>query len=290
MEIIIKDLTKSYKKIKAINGINMRLTPAVHGLLGPNGAGKTTLMKIVSTILSPTEGQITCSGRPWRDGREIKGNIGYLPQRFGMYKYLKVREALEYIAVLKKIKKNYAEDAVDSALEKTNMLEYGDRKVGQLSGGMLRRLGIAQAVLGDPDLLILDEPTVGLDPEERINFRKIIRNYSDDNKIILISSHIVSDLECLCDDLSVMNRGRIVVTGSVADIVSLVDGMVRECEMTKEAFEESDRSGMIIDSVKTENGYRARFIGNDICGLPVKATLEDSYAYIIKKDAEHESI
>ena len=217
MDIVINNLSKSYKKtVKALDGICLTIEPGIHGLLGPNGAGKTTLMKILATILSPDQGEIHWGeNQSWNVPMSIKKDIGYLPQQFGMYQYLTVKEALKNVALLKNIPKIHEKEQVDKAIIRANLQKLENRRVGQLSGGMLRRLGIAQAILGEPKLLILDEPSVGLDPAERINLRKLIRDYDNGERIILLSTHIVSDVESLCSMVTVMNRGRILFSGTV---------------------------------------------------------------------------
>ena len=285
MDITIAGLTKSYKDVKALDDINLFIRPGIHGLLGPNGAGKTTLMRILATISSGDEGQITWGDTfNWAHPLKIKGKIGYLPQQFGMYKSLKVKEALENIALLKNIPKNEEKLQVQLALERTNLVEYQSRKVGQLSGGMLRRLGIAQALLGEPNLVILDEPSVGLDPSERINLRKLMRDYDNGERIIFLSSHIVGDIESLCDSVTVMNKGRIIFSGTLADAKAAANGHIFEESMTEKDFRGLEQTHTIINFSSVPDGYRVRYLANE--GKPgpcVDPTLEDSYTYIIQE-------
>ena len=205
MSIVLSGLSKHYGKTLALDHISLTINPGIHGLLGSNGAGKTTLMRILATILNSDAGEITWGDAVnWKRPGSVKGLLGYLPQQFGMYKHLRVEEALRCVALLKDIPKEQEEAQVKLVMEQMNLEQYARRKVGQLSGGMLRRLGVAQAMLGNPKLLILDEPSVGLDPEERINLRKTIRDYAARDRIVLISSHIVSDVESLCDEVSIV--------------------------------------------------------------------------------------
>lgn len=285
MNIRICNLSKSYKNIKALNDINLLIEPGVHGLLGPNGAGKTTLMRILATILPADQGRIIWGTElDWSDTMRIKGKIGYLPQQFGMYKYLKVREALENVALLKDIPSAQAQKQIRIALERTNLAQYADRRVGQLSGGMLRRLGIAQAILGEPDLLILDEPSVGLDPAERINLRKLIREYDNGERIILLSSHIVGDIESLCESATIVNKGSVIKSGTLSGIRNIAKDRVVEDNMSETEFRAIEENHSVINFSVLDNGYKVRYLIHDgERGTFVPPTLEDSYTYIIQE-------
>jgi len=285
MELQIKGLTKKYRKVTALDKIDMLIRPGIHGLLGPNGAGKTTLMRILATVLPFDEGSIKWGELTWEKGRVVKEKIGYLPQQFGMYKYLTVNETLSNIAVLKNIPANQERRQVDLALEKTNLSELRKRKVGQLSGGMLRRLGIAQAILGDPELMILDEPSAGLDPEERINLRNIIRDYNNGKRVIIVSSHIVTDLDSLCSHLSVMDHGKVVLSDSTDNIRRLANGWVKEKKMSEEEFLALEKSKKILNYVMKDGCYRVRFLSDAFEEETAsEATLEDSYALLIQRN------
>lgn len=285
MNIEIAGLSKKYKSVRALDDINLKITPGIHGLLGPNGAGKTTLMRILATILTPDQGHLSWGNElNWSNPQKLKGKIGYLPQQFGMYKCLKVREALCNVALLKNLPHNKSKGQVQLAMERANIAQYADRRVGQLSGGMLRRLGIAQALLGEPNFLILDEPSVGLDPSERINLRKLIREYDNGERIILISSHIVGDIECMCNAVSVMNRGRIINSGTLSEIQHMAENHVIEDDMTISDYRNLEEDHTIINFAVIENGYRVRYLANgDEKGKRVVPTLEDSYSYIIRE-------
>lgn len=291
MDITITDLTKSYKTVKALDRVHLLIQPGIHGLLGPNGAGKTTLMRILATVSYADTGKITWGDTlDWADSRKIKGHIGYLPQQFGMYKSLKVQEALENIALMKHIPQADISRHVQLAMERTNLTEYAARSVGGLSGGMLRRLGIAQAFLGQPSLVILDEPSVGLDPLERINLRKLLRDYDDGNRIILLSSHIVSDIESLCDAVTIMNAGRVIFTDTLAKAKAAASGSIIEDEMPAEKFHMIESNHTIISFAGTLDGYCVRYLANKgDRGNYVEPTLEDSYAYIICGRASDET-
>ncbi len=286
MNIVINSLSKSYKKIQALNEVNLTITPGIHGLLGPNGAGKTTLMRILATILNADQGEIRWGDSlNWKQPKAIKGRIGYLPQQFGMYKYLRVEEALKDVALFKNIPKAQEEEQVERAMKQANLTEYAKRKVGQLSGGMLRRLGVAQAILGEPSLLIMDEPSAGLDPAERINLRKLIRDYDNGKRIILISSHIVNDVESLCDKVSIMNFGKVLESGNTLEIKAKASRNVREEIMSNEAFRELEKNHKVINFTPEDSGYRVRYLTDDeTFEKTVKPNLEDSYTYIMQRD------
>jgi ABC-2 type transport system ATP-binding protein len=288
MDIIIGGLSKSYGRVQALNEVNLTIVPGIHGLLGPNGAGKTTLMRILATILDADRGEITWGEAfNWKHPKTIKGKVGYLPQHFGMYKYLKVEEALRDVALFKDIPRAQEKAQVELAMERANLTEYAKRKVGQLSGGMLRRLGVAQAILGEPALLIMDEPSVGLDPAERINLRKLIRDYDNGERIVLISSHIVKDVESLCDQVSIMNRGKVLVSGGTPEIQAKASRNVKEEIMSEEAFRELEKTHAVIYFSPADSGYRVRYLTNDETREAATDTsLEDSYTYIIQRNQE----
>jgi len=285
MNISIRDLTKTYKKIMALDRINLEIEPGIHGLLGPNGAGKTTLMKILATVLDYDSGEIICEGADWAKPKTVRKFIGYLPQYFGMYKYLKVEEALRDVALLKDVPTVNRAEEISFAMEKTNLTEYAKRKVGQLSGGMLRRLGVAQALIGDPQFLILDEPSVGLDPLERINFRKLVRDLNDGSRIILISSHIVSDIESLCGSLSIIDKGHVLVTGPTVEIRSHANGFIAEELMPEDRLREIEQSGAVLNFEHCGENYKVRYLSNIKGVSETLATLEDSYAMYVKNNS-----
>lgn len=219
METInIDNLTMQYGKNKALDSVSMKIEPGIFGLVGPNGAGKTTLIRILATILVPKSGTIQAGELSWSRSEEIRKRLGYLSQSFGMYPYISVKEALNHVAAIKGLPKNQISSEIDRVLEITNLKDQRDKKVKNLSGGMVRRLGIAQAFLGNPDLIILDEPTAGLDPEERVRFREMIESL-DKSSTVLISTHIISDVEACCENVAFMNSGKIIKIGNMSDIL-----------------------------------------------------------------------
>lgn len=215
--IEIKSLKMKFKKNTVLKGVDFTFTSGVYGLLGPNGAGKTTLIRSMAGLYQPKEGKILYNGKPIGKSKEYISSLGYLPQGFGIFKELKPVEALMLMANLKGIDKKTAEQDARRVLEIVNLSDAVDKKVGAFSGGMLRRLGIAQALLGDPEIMIFDEPTAGLDPEERLRFKNIISRLSKE-KTIIISTHIVEDIEAVCDKIIVMNDGNIIKSGSCSEI------------------------------------------------------------------------
>ena len=290
MNINIKGLEKIYgkrkSKVVALSGVDLEISPGIHGLLGPNGAGKTTLIKILTTTLYFDGGEITWGDNlNFKNSKEIKKNIGYLPQKFGMYKFLTVYETLKNIAILKNIERKEEEYQIELALNRSNLYEYKDRKVGNLSGGMLRRLGIAQAILGEPKLLLLDEPTVGLDPNERINFRKLIREYNKKDRIVIISSHIVNDIDSLCDYVSIFNKGNIVVSDKVDRVRNIANDYIRDEVINEELFTKLEENNKIISYLPVGQNYKTRYLDNKAkVNNNIKANIEDSYTYLMQRE------
>lgn len=215
MQIEFSNVKKSYKKIIAVEDINLQLKEGIYGLLGENGAGKTTLLNMMVANIMPTEGEITFNGKNINViGKNYRKLLGYLPQNFGFYPELTGQEYLEYLGLLKGIDSKYLKKRVEFLLKKVGLQKYAMRKLGKYSGGMIRRIGIAQALLNDPKILVLDEPTVGLDPAERLRLKELIRDMGG-NKIVILSTHIVSDIEDLSDIIILLNNGRIFMEGTI---------------------------------------------------------------------------
>lgn len=220
MELTITNLTKAFGSFRAVDDLSYTLTKGVYGLLGVNGAGKTTLMRMITTLMVPTSGTITLDGR---DIFQMEGSyrnlLGYLPQDFGFYPEFTVQDYLMYIASIKGLRPAFAKKRVSELLHQVGMTKARGKKMKTLSGGMKRRVGIAQAVLNDPKILILDEPTAGLDPNERIRFRNLISELAE-NRIVLLSTHIVSDIESIAGDILLMKDGRIIASGTAASLIA----------------------------------------------------------------------
>lgn len=233
MELKITNLTKDFRKTRAVNGVNYTFCSGVYGLLGVNGAGKTTLMRMLTTLLNPTSGAITWDGEDiFKMDKEFRRLLGYLPQDFGAYPDFSVQDYLMYISTLKGMKPAAARDRVAQMLELTGMTQFKGKKMKALSGGMKRRAGIAQAVLNDPQILILDEPTAGLDPSERIRFRNLISELASD-RIVLLSTHIVSDVESAASQIILMKDGKFLVTGTAEELIASCPDRSWICDVPK---------------------------------------------------------
>lgn len=229
MELSIKNATKTYGKKCALDNFSLDFSAGVYGLLGPNGAGKSTLIGIITGLVKPDHGSIKFVGN---DGEKLHEKLGYLPQYQSFYRNYSAPEFLRYICALKKYKpknKKYIEDL----LELVNLADVGEKKIGAFSGGMKQRLGIAQALIGEPSVLIFDEPTAGLDPKERVRFRNIISSLGSD-KIVILATHIVSDISYIANKIILLNQGKITDFGTESDIISKVNDKVWECEIPSE--------------------------------------------------------
>ncbi|APC79887.1 TPA: ATP-binding cassette domain-containing protein [Clostridium botulinum] len=285
MKISVENLNMIYKAgkkagKKALNDVSLQIeSPSLIGLLGPNGAGKSTLMKLLVAELIPTSGEILIDGVPLlKNERKLKASLGYLPQSFGLYDELTVWQFLDYMAALKGIKNS--KKVIKEVIEKTNLTEKRKARISTLSGGQRQRVGIAQAIMGNPELLIFDEPTVGLDPEERINFRNLFSKTAQD-KIVLLSTHIIEDVQSVCDKLVVINHGQILFTGTPEKLIDLAHNHVGVFE---ERIEESGRKDYKITSrVNTARGIACRIVAETLPAFAeaVEPTLEDAYMYLI---------
>lgn len=231
MELKIEHVSKEYRDKKAVEDVSMCIFPGVWGLLGANGAGKTTLMRMIAGIMNPTSGRITYDGVPIDALKgEYRDIFGYLPQEFGFYPEFTVQDYLEYIAALKGLAKSETKKKIEELLERLTLADVNKKKIVKLSGGMKRRVGIAQALLNDPKVLILDEPTSGLDPGERVRFRNLLSEFSQD-RIVLISTHIVPDVEYIANRNAIMKDGKIIAIGTTEELVNLVEGKVWDCSV-----------------------------------------------------------
>ena len=269
-----------FKKNTVLKGIDFTFSNGVYGLLGPNGAGKTTLIRSMAGLYQPKEGQILYNGKPIGKSKEYISRLGYLPQGFGIFKELKPIEALMLMANLKGIDKKIAEQDAKRVLEIVNLSDAVDKKVGAFSGGMLRRLGIAQALLGDPEIVIFDEPTAGLDPEERLRFKNIISRLSKD-KIVIISTHIVEDIEAVCDKIIVMNEGNIIKSGSCSEIEQCAKGKIYLVPVN-EAVKLSEKA-VIQKYFEREGQQLMRVLSNESLDYEKgDATIEDGYICLLK--------
>ena len=229
MELTIEHLNKQFKDKTAVDDVCLSLTPGVWGLLGANGAGKTTLMRMIADIMKPTSGKILFDGKNiYTMGEEYRNQFGFLPQDFGFFRDFTVKDYLEYVAALKDVPSRTSRKKIDSLLDTLTLSDVKNEKITKLSGGMQRRVGIAQAMLNDPQILIMDEPTAGLDPGERVRFRNFISEFSHD-RIVLISTHIVSDIEYIATQNTIMKAGKILDVGTTDKLVKQVVGKVWTC-------------------------------------------------------------
>ena len=281
LNIEINHLSKRFKNgITALDDVSFTVDSGVFGLLGHNGAGKTTLMKLLATISKPTSGSISvCGFDTQKQGDDVRKLIGYLPQELNMYPSLSVADFVGYMAELKGIKNK---KEVMEVLEQVDMAKYATRRISQLSGGMKRRVGIASALVGDPHILIVDEPTAGLDPEERIRFRGVLSRFAKDGKCVLLSTHIVEDVYQLCEQLAVLRKGTRFFCGSANDLLSHVTGKIKVIELENEndLIALQKKTGVIATTYE-HNKIQARIMDeNNLFSAPVMAeTLEDAYVY-----------
>ena len=280
--IEISHVTKKYSNgVMALDDISFCVGSGVFGLLGHNGAGKTTLMKALVTVLSPSAGTIrVCGFDSRKQGNEVRERIGYLPQELAMYPSLSVFDFVNYMAELKGI---HDKKAVNEVLEQVEMLEFSKRKIKQLSGGMKRRVGIAQALIGNPQILVVDEPTAGLDPEERVRFRGLLSRYAREGRTVLLSTPIVEDVHQLCGELAVLRKGRLFYAGTSAALLERVKGKIKLLHLENEnQLVELQKKSVVLQTTYESHGLTARIMDEDSSfpgAVTDTATLEDAYVY-----------
>lgn len=288
MELEMNNLTKKFGDFTAVKQLNLSMTRGVYGLLGKNGAGKTTFMRMLCTLLTPTEGNILCDGRDiFKMEGEYRKLLGYLPQDFGFYPEFTVRDYLLYIASIKGLPPAVAKKRTKELLAAVGLEKYAGRKMKKLSGGMKRRAGIAQAMMNHPKILILDEPTAGLDPNERIRFRNLISEFSED-RLVLLSTHIVSDVEYIANDIWLMNEGEIVRQGTPKQITESMKQKVWECLVEKKAVPLLARQYKISNMKADTQGVQVRVIAGEKPAEYAKEavpSLEDAFLYYFGEEA-----
>ena len=282
MKLELDGLTKEFGDFTAVNHINLTMTNGVYGLLGVNGAGKTTLMRMLCTLLKPTSGTICCNGKDiFSMGSEYRKLLGYLPQDFGFYPEFTVEDYLLYIAALKGIRPIVAKKRVKELIAKVGLSKAAHKKMKKLSGGMKRRAGIAQAMLNNPKILILDEPTAGLDPNERIRFRNLISELSED-RLVLLSTHIVSDIEYIANEIWLMKDGEILHKGSIDELINSMTETVWECLVPKNRVSDFMEKYKISNMKSEINQVMLRIISHEKPvenAMRVEASLEDVFLY-----------
>ncbi len=289
--IEITSLTKTYRsgrgEVRALNGIDLSIGTGMFGLLGPNGAGKTTLMRILAGIVNPTSGKASVSGHDLSAEKgklAVKEMLGYLPQELGMYPELTALQFVDYMAILKGLgDPGYRRQRVEKVLNLVGLEQEAGRKIKGCSGGMTRRVGIAQALVNDPKLLIVDEPTAGLDPEERIRFRNLLVNLAAD-RAVLLSTHIVEDIGQTCRDMAVLARGQVVYRGSPSGLIADARGHV--WTLTTDGTEKPDHAMTVVSMQHLTDGTQYRLVGHEASAYPqaqaAQPSLEDGYVWLMK--------
>ncbi|HJH43164.1 ABC transporter ATP-binding protein [Rubneribacter badeniensis] len=290
MDLTIDRLSKQFGAKIAVDRVSARLVPGVYGLLGANGAGKTTLMRMVCDVLRPTSGEIRFDGRDVRAlGDGYRARLGYLPQDFGYYPDFTALDFMCYLAALKGLGRRAARNRSLELLETVGLADVAGSKVRTFSGGMKQRLGIAQAVINDPAVLVLDEPTAGLDPKERVRFRNLIASFAQD-KIVILSTHIVSDVEYIADEILVMRAGSFVMRGAPGEVVAQVAGKVWECHVDVRRADELAAGSCVSNVHYASDGHAVvRVVADEpptADARPLDPVLEDVYLYVFRDEAQ----
>ncbi len=284
MELYIENVSKKYQDVWGLRDVTLRLGPGVLGLLGPNGAGKSTLMRIIATITRPTSGAVFWNGTDVaREPDALRQVLGYLPQDFGVYPNLNAVEFLTYLAAAKGLHQKQARQRIDELIQLVNLAEAAYRPIGGFSGGMRQRVGIAQALLNDPHLLIVDEPTVGLDPEERVRFRALISDLAGE-RLVLLSTHIVSDVEATATHIALINNGRLLHHALPEELLQAVEGRVWSWVVPSSELTAVRNRHLIANTTRRADGVLARIVSDtapDPAATPLPATLEDAYLYLV---------
>ena len=290
MEIIINNLSKRYGKKEVLRNISLTIPEGMYGLLGRNGAGKTSFMRILATLSIPTNGDIQMNGVSIKETTKVREIIGYLPQDFSIYKNMTVFGALDYLGLLSNLPNKIRKERIYTLLEQVHLKDNAKTKVKALSGGMKRRLGIAQALLHNPQILIVDEPTAGLDPEERIRFRNLLSDFSD-GRIVILSTHIASDIESTCQNVAVLNKGNILFHGSTETLRKQADHKVYLITVPKSLDKPIKEHYYVLNRNSTNTGIQYRILSNtppnELAEIQTP-TLEDGYMYLLQQ-AEGES-
>lgn len=284
MEILIEKLSKCYGKEQVLKDVSLSIHEGMYGLLGRNGAGKTSLMRILAALQTQSSGVVTMNGVSIHDTKTIRGMVGYLPQDFSLYPNMDVYQALDYLAVLSKISGQERRDRIRNLLEAVNLQDHYKAKIKTLSGGMRRRLGIAQALLHDPQILIVDEPTAGLDPEERIRFRNLLCEFAE-NRIVILSTHIAEDIESTCQNVAVLNKGTLLFADATHELIRQANGKVYTIEIPKGELNKMKKKYQILSMQTERSKIRCRILSDTV---PIESyfreepTLEDGYMELLR--------
>jgi ABC-2 type transport system ATP-binding protein len=285
MKLSIEGVSKRYAGQRwGLRDMSLELRPGVAGLLGPNGAGKSTLMRILATVTRPTAGRVLWNGQDIaKSPDELRKVLGYLPQDFGVYPHLTAMEFLQYLAAVKGLDASSARKRIDELLAVVNLGEARDRPLGGFSGGMKQRVGIAQALLNDPQLLIVDEPTAGLDPEERVRFRNLLSELSGE-RIVILSTHIVSDVEAVATDIAVLAEGSLITHATPENLLRSVEGKVWEWVVASADLPAARQKFQISGSLRRPDGVQVRIVATErpaADAVPATPTIEDAYLHCI---------
>jgi len=291
VEVDITNLRKVYPGgVVALEGLTLTIPPGIFGLLGPNGSGKTTLMRILSGLLEPTSGEARIAGFDVRTERaRVREVLGYMPQDFGFYPNLTAYETLDYFALLCHMDDAGARRArVEEALARVNLSDYADRRVSAFSGGMKQRLGIAQALLNDPQVLIMDEPTSGLDPEERIRLRSLLAELAGE-RIVILSTHIVSDVSMTAERLAILHRGRLLFSGNVEELLAPLRGKTWIIDIAEEELSDIRERFFVTGVFRSATGMQVRVVADEMghaAGYAADPTVDDAYVFAMKHDGK----
>ena len=285
MEIVIKNLSKNYGRKAALKNVSVTIHSGMYGLLGRNGAGKTSLMRILATLSVPSGGEVSMNGIPINETGKIREIVGYLSQNFYFYRNMSVYDAMDYLGLLSNLPDKIRKERIASLLEQVNLKENMRTKIKALSGGMKQRLGIAQALLHDPQILIVDEPTAGLDPEERIRFRNMLSEFAED-RIVILSTHISSDVETSCENIGVLDNGKMIWNGAAEELVKQAEGKVYLISAEKKQDKIIREKYTVLNIIASGSGTQYRVLSET---LPEEKhilqapTLEDGYMYLLSQ-------
>ena len=285
MVIVIKNLSKNYGRKAALKNVSVTIHSGMYGLLGRNGAGKTSLMRILATLSVPSGGEVSMNGIPINETGKIREIVGYLSQNFSFYRNMSVYDAMDYLGLLSNLPDKIRKERIASLLEQVNLKENMRTKIKALSGGMKQRLGIAQALLHDPQILIVDEPTAGLDPEERIRFRNMLSEFAED-RIVILSTHISSDVETSCENIGVLDNGKMIWNGAAEELIKQAEGKVYLISAEKKQDKIIREKYTVLNIIASGSGTQYRVLSET---LPEEKhilqapTLEDGYMYLLSQ-------